>query len=314
MMYFAIKNAFKRFPSPGPLPTLGQMYSSVLSVLLMGMVPVLHDPGAVAVPIDVLQVAAPSPLAQGLLESMQGLRSVSASGVVVLDLQSGQQVYGRSERLRHPMGSLTKLMTALVIIENHALGEKVKVPADIGTVEGSKVNLAPGRRYTVGDLLSALLISSANDAAVTLARFHSGSSAAFVKLMNERAASLGLKDTSFANAAGLDDPKQWSTPRDIALLALYVQRQNDLRARMALPTAVIKDDLGRTTTLVHTHDLLHESTPVVAGKTGTTVAAGECLLSIIREGSREYAVVLLGSRNRYADMRSILAALKTIFA
>ena len=314
MMRIDIKNAFKRFPSRWPLPTLSLMYSSVLSVLLMGMVPVLHDPGAAVVPIDMLPVAAPSPLAQGLLASMQGLKSVTASGVVVLDLQSGQQVYGRSERLRHPMGSLTKLMTALVIMENHALNERVKVPADIGDVEGSKVNLAPGRTYTVGDLLSALLISSANDAAVTLARFHAGSTAEFAKGMNTRAAALGLKDTAFANAAGLDDAKQWSTPRDIALLALYVMRHDDLRARMALPTTVIKDDLGRTTTLSHTHDLLHESTPVIAGKTGTTVAAGECLLSIIREGGREYAVVLLGSRNRYADMRSILAALKIIFA
>ncbi len=289
------------------------MYSTVLSVLLMGMVPVLQSPAPQA-SVSVLHVASPSPLEERLLTKLESMDALTASGIVILDLESGQQVYGRNAERRHPMGSLTKLMTALLIVENHELTEMVKVTLDATKIEGTKASLVSGRRYSVGDLLSAMLIASGNDAAVTLSRYHSRSQAAFVRQMNARAASLGLRDTSFANSAGLDSANQWSTSRDMALLASYVLNEPKIRSRLSLPTALIHDTTGRAINLTNTNTLLHESNAVIAGKTGTTVAAGECLLSIIREAGREYAVVLLGSRHRYADMRVILDTLRQIFA
>lgn len=290
------------------------MYSAVLSVLLMGMVPALGSPALEQLPLGDLSIASPSPLVAGVTQ-VPGLgRSVTASGVIVLDLQSGQQLYGRGVGKRRPMASLTKLMTALLIAENHGMDETVKVSKDIDKVEGSKAPLVPGERYTVGDLLSAMLMASANNAAQALAIYHSGSVGAFVRAMNERARTLGLRDTSFANPIGLDDAQQWSTPRDIAWLALFDYRVPAIRERMSMRETVIRDADGHSVSLYHTHELLHQDPAVIAGKTGTTDDARECLLSVVREGSREYLVVLLGSRERYVDMRALLRTLRSLFA
>ncbi len=287
------------------------MYGTVLSVLLMGMVPVMEVPGTEAA--QHLSVAAPSPIPGDALSRTGFGRSMTASGVVVLDLQSGQELYARNGALRRPMGSLTKLMTALLIVENHRLDEEATVPRGIGSVQGTVANLPPGERFTVGDLLSALLLASANDAAKTLAVFDGGTEAEFVRKMNARADALGLQNTSFANAAGLDAPGQYSTPRDLAWLTLAVLRQPAIRERMGLKETAITSLNGRVIKLSHTHALLHEDPLVIAGKTGTTVAAKQCLLSVVREGDREYVVVLLGSRERYADMRSFLHTLTALF-
>lgn len=286
------------------------MYSTLLSVLFVGLLPMLHAPGTHR-DLGDLSVAAPSPLRATVLGDDIGER-LTASGVLVVDYDSGQQLYGRSARVRHPMGSLTKLMTALVILEHHSLDERVTVPAIVTEVEGQSAHLKPGSHFTVGDLLSALLIPSANDAAITLAIHHSGSVDAFVAAMNDRARSLGLRDTSYGNPAGFDDPQQWSTPRDVAILASYVLRAPELHARLATREARIVSEEGQAITLVHTHSLLQNDPDVLAGKTGTTPGAGQCLLSLVREGSREYLVVLLGSRERYTDMRLLLQSLTRV--
>jgi D-alanyl-D-alanine carboxypeptidase len=285
------------------------MYSAVLSVLLMGMVPVLGSTLPELVPLADLSIASPSPFVPGSAQVPTLGKRVSASGVLVLDLQSSQQLYGRNADMRRPLASLTKLMTALLIAENHSMDEVVTVPKTINKVEGSKAPLVPGERYTVGDLLSAMLMVSANDAAEALALYHSGTEAAFVAAMNARAQELGLHDTSFANPIGLDDPAQWSTPRDIAWLALFDYRNAAIRSRMSMKQTVIRDADGGLLPLLHTHELLRQDPAVLAGKTGTTGDARECLLSVVREGGREYMVVLLGSRERYIDMRSLLRTL-----
>jgi D-alanyl-D-alanine carboxypeptidase (penicillin-binding protein 5/6) len=207
------------------------------------------------------------------------------------------------------MASLTKLMTALLIVENHALDEWVRVPGDLGELNGNIAHLPTGHEFTVGDLLSALLTASANDAAETLARFHSGSVEAFVAEMNARAEVLGLKRTHYANVAGFDDPDQWSSPRDVAWLALFAFRHPPIAQRLSQRGAQIRSRQGVMLSLTHTHAFLHASTPVVAGKTGTTNGAGQCLLSFVEAGGRQYLVVLLNSQARYVDLRVVLDAL-----
>jgi len=192
------------------------------------------------------------------------------------------------------------------------MDEVVHVPKDIGKVEGSVAHLRPGGSYTVGNLLTALIVASANDAAATLAQFHSGSVDAFVVQMNERAEELGLRDTLFATPDGMDRLNQWSTAQDVSWLAQFVLRHPEIRSRMSMPQATIEDVAGRQQSLENTHQLLHDPGPVIAGKTGTTGEAGPCRLSIVQEGRREYVVVLLGSSGRYADMRMVLRALATL--
>ncbi len=286
----------------------------LLSVFLMGLLPVAPGGVSNAVTIDTLPLSPPALAAGKQFPGLTLVRSLSASGVGILDLRSGQLLFARNGDRRRSVGSLTKIMTAVLIAESHALDEVVTIPADIAKTDGSTVRLPPGSRFTVGDLLSALLIASANDAAESLALFHSGSDAAFVVEMNARAKTLGLENTSFANPSGLDSTDQWSTPRDIAWLAAYALRNPDLRSRMSTVTASIRSKDGRSIALEHTHELLGQSDAVIAGKTGTTLAARQCLFSLVNEDGREYIVVLLGSNQRYVDLRAVLRILHSFFA
>jgi len=274
----------------------------------MGMVPVwgMHN-GQMQISGDI-RVAPPAfvgSLNAGTLDS-----SLTASGAIIVDFESGQTIYSRTPGTARPMASLTKLMTALIIVENHDLDEVVTVPADIDNVDGTVAHLPAGEKFTVADLLSALLIMSANDAAVTFSLHHSGTMEEFAEEMNERAAELGLKDTIYQNSTGLDEPTQQSSPQDLAWLAMFVMRNPVIAERMGTPTMQIRSLSGKSLTLVHTHQLLRSpDSSIFAGKTGTTDAAGQCLLSIIESDGRRYIAVLLHSRDRYADMRMILNTL-----
>lgn len=283
-----------------------------LSLLLLGIVPVPGSGGTDVVSAFDLPLAPPSVLEAQQFPSRELARKLSASGAVIVDLESGQEIFGQNADRKRSIASLTKLMTALIVVESHGMDEIVIVPKDIQDVDGSKVRLPAGSTFTVGDLLSALLIPSANDAAETLAQFHSGSREAFVKLMNERAQALGLSNTSFANPSGLDDTDQWSTPRDIARLAVHALRNTEIRERLSTADDTIVSLEGKEIALENTHLLLKQG-KVLAGKTGTTNSARQCLFSLIREHGREYVVVLLGSRERYGDMRAVLSIFGSLF-
>lgn len=284
-----------------------------LSLLLLGMVPVPGSGGSDVVSAFDLPLASPAVLEAQQFPSRELARKLSASGAVIVDLSSGEEIFARNADRRRAVGSLTKIMTAIIIVENHDMSEVVTVPRDIQDIDGSKVRLPAGGNFTVGDLLSALLIPSANDAAEALAVYHSGSTEAFVEVMNERVKSLGLQNTSFANPSGLDDSDQFSTPRDIALLSAYALRNQEIRSRMSTSEETIISLEGKQIVLENTHLLLRQG-KVLAGKTGTTIAAKQCLFSLVSEHGREYLVVLLGSHERYVDMRAVLSILGSIFA
>jgi len=278
------------------------MVRPLLAALLLGMVPVSTMP-IKEVPIVSLQHVSIAPP----LTALTVKQRLSASGILIADLEGGQFLYGKQSRVRQPMASLTKLMTALIIVENHDLREWVTVSRASEEIDGNKSYLPPGEQFTVGGLLSALLIASANDAAHVLATFHSGSVRAFVEEMNTRAQALGLRDTQFANPSGLDSSLQWSTPQNLAWLANFVLHKEEIRSRMERRGIRIVSRQGTEIPLTHTHALLHANTPVVAGKTGTTDGAKECLLSVVESGGREYVVIIMHSLERYADMRKLLS-------
>lgn len=283
------------------------MYTSLVSVLLMGM---WQSPVSATAEASLLSSVTVAPPAREVRVN----RRLSASGVLVLDRESGQLLYGKHAEIRRPMASITKLMTALIIAENHDLDEVVTIPVAATAVPGNKAYFEEGDKFLVEDMLSALLISSANDAAVALAMYHSGSVPDFVDEMNARAEQLGLHDTSYANPAGLDDELQYSTPRDIAWLTEYVMRNESLAKRMRKKWDRIFSLSGDEIPLAHTHALLGQtgesgSGSVVAGKTGTTFGARQCLVSIVEHENHEYIMVLLHSDRRYADLSILLETL-----
>jgi D-alanyl-D-alanine carboxypeptidase (penicillin-binding protein 5/6) len=191
---------------------------------------------------------------------------------------------------RRPIASITKLMTAVVAIERASLSKVVTVPARAAAVGGSSAFLRAGERLTVAQLVRAMLVPSANDAAEALAlHVGRGSEARFVGAMNAKAAELGLADTRFANPHGLDAAGHVSSARDTTTLV-----------RFALGVPFIRDALSRTTVtlpggrvLASRDDLLSSWPPLVAGKTGHTDAAGwSQAAAASRPGATVYGSVL----------------------
>ncbi len=281
------------------------MFASFLSALLVGILPAAASP--------VVQPQLPPPIAIEIAPPTRKVdiaSQLSASGILVIDLTSGQQVYAAEQNVPRPIASLTLLMTALIIVENHDLTEWITIPAGVASIEGNKAYLQEGAQYQIGDILSALLISSGNDAARALAIYHSGSEAAFVEEMNAKALELSLEQTSYSNASGLDSGAQWSSPHDLARLGTIALGHPAIYSRMSKRGTKIFSSKGDELFLTHTHALLHSDTDVLAGKTGTTNAAGQCLVTLAEEGGRKYLIILQQSLQRYADLRIILDALK----
>lgn len=270
----------------------------------MGVLPFHGEASPRDSPLAHVRIAPPALMASVHFEQL------SASGVLIIDSESGQSLFVREARTPRPMASLTKIMTALLIVEHHTMEEWVTIPPEVQGVSGESIHLEPGQQFTVGDLLSAALIGSANDAAIALAVYHSGSLEAFAAAMNVRTRELGLLHTSYQNPVGFDAEMQWSTPQDIAWLTMFALRSEEIRRRMGMRGAILKSRSGHLVTVTHTHALLHAENGVIAGKTGTTLGARQCLLSVVTgSDGRTYIVVLLRSLNRYADMRAIVRVL-----
>ena len=226
---------------------------------------------------------------------------VSAASALLVDLDSGQTLYAVRPDDPVPPASTAKIMTALVVLQQANVDDLVTVSPNAAATSGSRMGLAAGETLTVRDLMYGLLVPSGNDAAVALAEHVAGSEAAFVALMDQTAAALGLKATRFAGVHGLDEPGQTTSASDLVVM---------VRAALAYPLFV--QAVALSTGQVAGHEL--QNTNALLGrypgadgiKTGTTDAAGECLVaSVTRHGHRLLAVVM-GSRDRYADARAML--------
>ena len=217
----------------------------------------------------------------------------SASAAIVVDGRNGEVMFARNADSRRAIASTTKLMTALLALERTRPREVFTAPQYNALPPESRINLAAGERMTVGDLLEALLLESANDAAATLAQGISGSREAFVADMNERAAELGLDDTSYANPIGLDDPANYSTAHDLAALSLRLMRRPRFRRIVDMPEAQLES--GARPRVVDNRNDLVAGYPWVTGiKTGHTIQAGDVLVGSAsgRGGAKVISVVL----------------------
>lgn len=231
-----------------------------------------------------------------------------------MDMLTGKELFAVGADNPRPMGSLAKLMTAIIILENHNLSDLVTVPRSVEGIGGTVAGLRPGDRYTVKDLLAAALVSSANDAAHTLAVEHSDSIALFAEKMNARAKALGLTKTHFADPVGFDSPGQVSTPRELAWLAMYALKNDVIRTMASKGSVTIIDQSGdRKVVLYNTNRLLSSHPDQFFGlKTGTTDAAGQCLISLSYTNGRPYLFVVLKSSDRYEDTLKLFQSLSEI--
>ena len=224
--------------------------------------------------------------------SAQTQPRVSAPSAIVVEATTGATAFAKAPSERRAIASTTKLMTALLTLEGAALDDVLTAAPYSPLPAESVVGLQAGERLTVRDLLRALLLASANDAAVTLATGISGSVPAFVEEMNAKARELGLGDTRFANPVGLDDPDNRSSARDLVRLAAVLRRNEFFRETTDMPRATLTS--GATDRVVLNRNRLVRDEPVVDGvKTGRTTEAGYVLVgSATRDGVTVLSAVL----------------------
>ncbi len=213
----------------------------------------------------------------------------------VLITANGHIIYGKNENVRAEMASCTKIMTALLAIEylnQHSLDEKTTVSKNAVGIEGSSIYLEEGEEVTLLDLIYALMLASANDAAIAIAEAVSGTEEAFVTLMNEKSVSLGLPDTHFDNPHGLSSDTHYTTAYSLARLMAHAM-EDPLFARITATKRYTMKN-GDTTRYLSNHNrLLSSYSNTVGGKTGFTKRAGRCLVSAAEyNGTRLIAVTL----------------------
>ncbi|MEI2703447.1 MAG: D-alanyl-D-alanine carboxypeptidase family protein [Baekduia sp.] len=234
---------------------------------------------------------------------------VSAPSAIVLEASTGTVAYAKAAGTRRQIASTTKMMTALVATERASLDDVMITVPYAGMPAESVAGFRAGERVTVRDLLSALMITSANDAAKTLAVRTAGSEAAFVDLMNRRARALRLDDTSFANPVGLDDERNYSTASDLARLAIELRKNSFLRGLVNRPSVRLTSG-SRPRTFVNRNRLVLEAPMVNGVKTGHTRQAGYLLVgSATRRGVTVVSVVM-GEPSEAARDRDSLALLR----
>jgi serine-type D-Ala-D-Ala carboxypeptidase (penicillin-binding protein 5/6) len=233
--------------------------------------------------------------------------AVKATAWVLADEATGQVLAARNADAPRPMASTTKVMTALLVLEAGGnLDRVVTVGAAPTRVSDSSVKLKRGERFTVRQLLQALLIKSANDAAVALAETVDGSEAAFVRHMNDRAARLGLDDTHFVTPHGLDRPGHHTSPRDLARLWETAMGQPAFRELVGTRKVRLPGGPARLRAIATTNLLLGSYPWVLGGKTGFTDDAGRCLVASAERGGRRLVAAALGSTDAIADVRALL--------
>lgn len=231
--------------------------------------------------------------------------SVSARAAALIDVDDGRVLYEKNANERLPMASTTKIMTALVALESASLDTVVTVHPDAVGVEGSSVYLTAGERLTLGELLYALMLSSANDAAVAIAIALGGSVERFAEMMNECAARLGLLNTSFKNPHGLDAEGHYTTALELARLTAHALKNDDLRRIVSSYKQEISGPSGKRL-LVNHNRLLRSYEGCIGVKTGYTKRTGRCLVSAAERDGLTLVAVTLNDGDDWRDHTAML--------
>jgi D-alanyl-D-alanine carboxypeptidase len=232
--------------------------------------------------------------------------AISARSACAIEASSGKVYFAKNENEKLSMASTTKIMTAIVVIENCKLSDKVEISTEAVGIEGSSIYLKEGEVLTVEQLLYALLLESANDASIALAIHCAGSVDAFVKLMNKKALDLSLKSTNFANPHGLDDENHYTTALELAKIASYAMNLPVFCEIVSTYKKVIPlgDDGSRV--LINHNKLLRTYKSAIGIKTGFTRKSGRCLVSCAEKDDVRLICVTLNAPNDWNDHKSIL--------
>jgi len=238
-----------------------------------------------------------------------GIPKTSAASVIVVDANNGRILYEKNaDQIRQP-ASTQKLLTALIVAETGFLDRPVTVQATDTMCDPVKLGIRSGETYQRLDLLRALLVKSPNDVARCLARDNAGSVEAFAQVMNRRALQLGAVRSHFVNPNGLPIPGQYSSARDLAIIARAAYANPTIRSIVCLPQLVFRYANGRTRELENTNKLLRRLSYCNGMKTGYTDGAGKCLIASGTRPGKDVIVVVLGdsSSRVWRDASALLS-------
>ena len=234
--------------------------------------------------------------------------NITAKSALVFDLSSNKTVYSKDPNIRLPMASLTKIMTAVIALENKKKDDQYNVTQDDLVGEDS-MGLGAGEKLSLNELLYGLILSSGNDAAETFATNFTNGRTAFIKAMNDKARSLGLSDTNFTNPTGLEgDGNQYTTAYDLLVITKYALSQfstfDDVVS--TFDYNIYQTNEHKAYYLENQTNLLSSYPGVKGVKTGYTPEAGLCLVTYLDYRGHKIIAVLLGSDNRRGEMKELL--------
>ncbi len=235
---------------------------------------------------------------------------VTARSAVLIEATTGTVVYGKNERMRMHPASTTKIMTALLAIELGDTESTVKVSGKAAGIGGSSLWLRKGQQMKLGDLIRGTMLRSGNDGCVAIAEHIAGSEKDFVRMMNLKARKLGAMSTRFANPHGLTEPNHYSTAFDLALMARYGLKYPlfaDIVSTREAEVTLTQGESEEKRKLANTNWLLWSFEGADGVKTGTTAAAGYCLVASATRNGVQFISVVLDSDARWSDSARLLS-------
>lgn len=247
-------------------------------------------------------------LGNAVIPYWNGLESpkLTSQAVVIFEPISGTILLEKNLDRPLPPASTTKITTALVALDKYSLDQILTVKQAPLAV-GSKMKLQSGEQMSVRNLLTGLLVASANDAAVTLAENYEGGYAGFVEAMNQKAQNLNLRQTHFSNVSGIESDDHYSSVHDLVILAKAALKNDFFRDLVKTRTATITDNTGtHLYSLTTTNLLLGEVEGVAGVKTGWTTNAGECLVTFVERNGKQLLIAVLGSADRFGETKKLI--------
>lgn len=229
---------------------------------------------------------------------------ISAAGALIMDADSKVVLYSKNPNLRFSTASTIKIMTALVALDHFRLSDILTV--DNPSNDGSVLGLVQDEKMTFENLLYAMLLPSANDAALTIAQNYPGGQPAFVKAMNDKAETLELYNTHYADPAGLADEGDYTTPFDLARLASFAMQNSEMRKIVGTKEQIISDVSGSHIYDLQNLNVLLGEDGVNGVKTGYTEEAGQVLVTSKEDQGKTIIIVVMGSDDRFADTQILL--------
>lgn len=243
--------------------------------------------------------------AENVTLSTEGV-TLSAKAYVVAGGVSGRDtIYEKNAHTQLAPASVTKLMTAVIVTEYADPGDVITITPRAVNAEGVAGSLRVGETFSVSDLLHVMLVISSNDAATAFEDHFSSQGLDLISLMNEKARLLGMVNTHFANPTGLDEPEHYSTAADLAVLAAYSLRHEQIWDILSKTSESVRSLNKKILhTLLSNNELLHKKRKdILGGKTGYTKNAGGCMITVLRSGE---VVVVLGSNDRAGDTQQLI--------